>query len=72
MGVPVMITFILKSGEMSKKSWVNLDSGFFIFVDSSMIIATFLVFKKRRILSLSVDIVSKLVTITLAALFITK
>ena len=45
-GVPVIIIFFINNGDNSKKSFDNCESGFFSFADSSIIIPTFLVFRK--------------------------
>ena len=45
-GRPDIIILFLKSKDKLKNGLVKLESGFLIFVDSSSIVATFLVFKK--------------------------
>ena len=71
-GVPVIIKRILNNGDNSKKSFVSLESGFFIFADSSIITATERVFKNSFNLAFSFDIVSKFVTMILEGLLNTK
>jgi hypothetical protein len=58
----------MNKGDNSKKSCVSLDSGFFNFADSSMMIPTFLDFKNNLNLFFSNDNVSKFVIINLVAL----
>ena len=63
-----MIIFFLNNGDNSKKFFVNLESGFFNFADSSIITATFLDFKNNLNLFNSIEIVSKFVIINFVGL----